>query len=88
MPVDNGGEYTGQSIVVKLVNRDDIKMSCEATSDVVTTPSGWTHGGNKQLEIFDKECQTTEISRVASNEKEADFIRRHVGVKGLCEGWL
>lgn len=47
MPVNDGGKYTGQSIVIKLINGDDIKVSCEASSDVITTSTRWPHSRDK-----------------------------------------
>ena len=50
MPVNNGGEDLGHSVVVKRVNRNNVHVPCEAIRDVITAPTGGTHGRNEQLE--------------------------------------
>ncbi len=47
MPIRDRGEDTCHGALIKLINGDNLEMSCEASSDVIATTARGTHSANK-----------------------------------------
>ena len=47
MPVHDGCKNLGHGVVIKRVNWYDIEMTCEPAWDIITAPTGGTHGRNE-----------------------------------------